>query len=147
MSEDFYPGYSQGSSRDQSQLPHLGRGKGLGPLRQTNREGQPVPKGERRRVFDMVGKVSFWEVVRECLTDLFSVPLTDAQSLSLDRRATVDLAPVGLRSNIYYQREPFDVARDLFEGHPDRPPGTVAGLDDPVIKAAYEPILLRHGFL
>jgi len=104
-------------------------------------------KLQRRRSLDTVVKDAFWDVVRDCLIDLFGVPTADASSLALDRRAGVDLAPAEVRSSIYYHREPFDVARDLADSRPlgHSAPGMTLG--DPPVRASYELILDRHGLL
>lgn len=99
----------------------------------------------RRRKLDRVVKDAYWDAVSECLVDLFGVPKQDAQDLSRDRRALVDLAPRHLRSDIFYHREPFDVASSLASSRlptANRPSSTLV---DPAIRGHYESILKRHG--
>ena len=90
-------------------------------------------------------KDAFWNVVADLLIDLFRIAGPVARQLTLDRRADVDLAPAHLRSDVFYHREPFDVASNLavtFAG--PRGPLTPT-LDDPPSRLAYEQILHRHG--
>jgi hypothetical protein len=101
----------------------------------------------RRRKLDRVVKDAYWAVVLDCLTDVFGVPAATAMGLVNDRRAAVDLAPQRLGGDIFYHKEPFEVARDLAQ-----PPSILASrrdvsLDDPSATAAYESILGRHGLL
>ena len=87
-------------------------------------------------------KDDFWAVVRDCLVDLFGVSSQVADSLSNDRRAAVEFVPKPLKSNVYYHREPFDVAADLAARTTT---ATSPALSNPAVEAAYEAILTRHG--
>jgi hypothetical protein len=103
-------------------------------------------KLQRRRPLDTVVKDAFWAAVRDCLVDVFSFPAADAQLLCQDRRSQVDLAPAQVRSNVFYHREPFDVALDLAGSQAaGRPPSSFPALSDPQISAKYEAILGHHG--
>ena len=92
----------------------------------------------------MIVKDAFWLAVYDCLTDLFVIPGSVASTLCLDRRVLVDIAPHHLRSNIYYHREPFDIALDLAQSSPHGGK-TSPSLSEPSTLAAYEVILARHG--
>ncbi len=90
-------------------------------------------------------KDAFWNVVHDCLVDLGAVPPAEARTLCTDRRAAVEFVPKHLRSNVYYHREPFEVASDLacaFHG-----PGNYHFPDcsDPAAASQYDVILKRHG--
>ena len=100
----------------------------------------------RRRVLDMVVKAAYWAAVRECLSALFGVPDATAARLCQYRRAGVDLAPAHLRSDIFYHREPFDVAADLAATLPRSTwHSTQPDIDEPAVRSAYEWILAQHG--
>src|SRR5438105_14228141 len=88
-------------------------------------------------------KDDYWGVVQDCLTDLFQVPPADAVALCNDRRAEVEFAPKGVRSNVFYHREPFDVAEGLAARRGVRP--TAPALSDPAVNQGYLKILARHG--
>ena len=90
-------------------------------------------------------KDAYWEVVLDCLVDLGGVPPLDARSLCNSRRASVEFVPRSLRSNIYYHREPFDVASDLARQHRGDANWHGPDPDDPQIAATYDGILARHG--
>jgi hypothetical protein len=88
-------------------------------------------------------KDDYWGVVQDCLTDLFQVPPVDAAALCNDRRAEVEFAPKAVRSNVFYHREPFDVAENLAARR-----GVGAGaptLSDPAVSQGYQRLLARHG--
>jgi hypothetical protein len=101
----------------------------------------------RRRKLDRVVKDAYWAVVLDCLTDLFGVPAATATGLVNDRRAAVDLAPHRFGGDIFYHKEPFEVARDLAQSPSTSASRRDVSLDDPSEMAAYESILGRHGLL
>jgi hypothetical protein len=90
-------------------------------------------------------KDAYWDAVQDCLVDLDGVPLPSARSLCSDRRASVEFVPRSLRSNIFYHREPFEVALDLARRHHGGTSWQGPNLDDPQVAAAYDAILARHG--
>jgi hypothetical protein len=90
-------------------------------------------------------KDAFWDVVLDCLTDLFQVPPSLASLWCKDRRADVEFAPRDVKSNIFYHREPFDVAGDLAKRQPPISGSTTPSRDDPSIEARYLQIIARHG--
>lgn len=90
-------------------------------------------------------KDAFWDVVEDCLADIFQVPPAVASSACKDRRADVEFAPKSVKSNIYYHREPFDVANDIAIRLSPSRAGMTPTLDDPATGTKYEQILARHG--
>ena len=101
----------------------------------------------RRRKLDRVVKDAYWVVVLDCLTDLFGIPAATATGLVNDRRAAVDLTPHRLGGDIFYHKEPFEVALDLAQSPASLATTRHVSIDDPSALAAYESILGRHGLL
>jgi hypothetical protein len=90
-------------------------------------------------------KDAYWDVVQECLTDIFQVPPPVASSVCKDRRADVEFAPKNVNSDIFYHREPFDVAEDLVKACLPAPAVKLPNLDDPSVEAKYNQILGQYG--
>lgn len=90
-------------------------------------------------------KDAYWEAVQDCLSDLAGIPASEALSLCNRRRASVEFVPGRLRSDIYYHREPFDVALDLARHHHGGSNWRGPDLADPHTAASYDAILARHG--
>jgi hypothetical protein len=90
-------------------------------------------------------KDAYWDVVHDCLVEIHQFSPPDARALCHDRRSALEFAPQDMRSNIYYHREPFDVACELARLGPAATTCQGPLLSDSGTMSQYEAILSRHG--
>lgn len=85
---------------------------------------------------DALARNEFWQVVEDCLVDLFNQPRQQAREAWLSLAQHVESTPQRLPSDTFFHAEPYDVACDIADKEPD----IIAALRD------YNAILISHNW-
>jgi hypothetical protein len=92
-------------------------------------------------VIDPYAKDQFWNVVEDCLREIFQLDPQEAHSRSKKLRQVIETPRPAVSDDIFYHDEPFDVASDLA----DRPPYPDSAHPELArYRQQYDAILKRH---